>query len=154
MMKVIPFPWLHVNRNKGHLKPSYPSGYSSIGLVFSSETLIPSRMPITPVTIQVPLVTDAHGVVRVSGTRVTLDSIVGAFRSGATAEEIAQQFPTLALADIYEVIAYYLRHTAGVDAYLAGRQTEAESLRGEMESRFDPRGLRARLLARRTAPAI
>jgi uncharacterized protein (DUF433 family) len=110
-------------------------------------------MSITPATAEVPLATDSHGVVRVGGTRVTLDSVVGAFRAGATAEEIAQQFPTLALADVYQVIAYFLNHTAEVESYLAARQKEAGTLRREIEGRFDPRGMRARLIARRTAAA-
>jgi len=108
-------------------------------------------MPLTPAIAEVPLATDPHGVVRVGGTRVTLESVVGAFRAGATAEEIAQQFPTLALADVYQVIAYFLRHTADVESYLGTRQKEAGTLRGEIEGRFDPRGMRARLLARRSA---
>lgn len=41
---------------------------------------------------RVPIHTDADGVVRVAGTRVTLDTIVGAFDTGATAEDIAQQY--------------------------------------------------------------
>jgi uncharacterized protein (DUF433 family) len=106
-------------------------------------------MSITPATAEVPLTTDPHGNIRVGGTRVTLDSVVGAFRSGATAEEIAQQFPTLALADIYQVIAYYLQHTAEVETYLATRAQEAKKLRRDIETQFDPRGLRSRLLARR-----
>lgn len=106
-------------------------------------------MSITPATAEVPLATDPHGTIRVGGTRVTLDSVVGSFRSGATAEEIAQQFPTLALADIYQVIAYYLQHTGEVEAYLAAREQDAKKLRHEIETRFDPRGLRSRLLARR-----
>ena len=110
-------------------------------------------MPLTPATAEIPLATDPHGVVRVGATRVTLDSVVGAFRAGATPEEIAQQFPALVLADVYQVIAYYLNHTAEVDSYLASRQKEADSLRTEIESRFDPRGMRARLVARRTAKA-
>jgi len=57
---------------------------------------------------QVPIHTDAHGVVRVAGTRVTLETIVDAFAAGATAEEIAQQYPTVPLADVYSVIAYCL----------------------------------------------
>jgi hypothetical protein len=40
---------------------------------------------------RVPIHTDGDGVVRVAGTRVTLDTIVAAFDAGATAEEIAQQ---------------------------------------------------------------
>ncbi len=110
-------------------------------------------MPLTPATAEIPLATDAHGVVRVGGTRVTLDSVVGAFRAGATPEEIAQQFPTLALADVYQVIAYYLNHSAEVESYLATRQKEADGLRKEIEARFDAHGMRARLLARRSAKA-
>lgn len=49
----------------------------------------------------VPLLTDVHGVVRVAASRVTLTSVVHAFRTGATAEEIAQQYPSLELADVY-----------------------------------------------------
>ncbi len=38
------------------------------------------------VTKPIPLETDADGVVRVGGTRVTLDTVVAAFKEGATAE--------------------------------------------------------------------
>lgn len=110
-------------------------------------------MPLTPATAEIPLSADTAGVVRVGGTRVTLDSVVGAFRAGATPEEIAQQFPALVLADVYQVIAYYLNRTAEVESYLAPRQIEAELLRGKIEGRLDPRGMRARLLARRAAQA-
>jgi hypothetical protein len=34
-------------------------------------------------------------------------------------------------------------------AYLRDRQTQAAAVRSENESRFDPRGVRARLMARR-----
>jgi len=95
------------------------------------------------VTAVVPLFTDSSGAIRVRGTRVTLDSIITAFRLGATAEEIAQQFPTIGLADAYIVIAYYLQNAAEVDAYLVQRQAEAALLKEEVESRFDPAGVRA-----------
>jgi uncharacterized protein (DUF433 family) len=106
-------------------------------------------MSTVPTTAVVPLVTDAHGVIRVRDTRVTLDSIVTAFRAGATAEEIAEQFPTVALADVYLIIAHYLNYTADIDAYLLERRDEAEALKHEIESRLDPVGMRARLVARR-----
>ena len=110
-------------------------------------------MSALPTTAVVPLVTDSSGAVRVRGTRVLLDTIITAFRAGATAEEIAQKFPTLALADVYQVIAHYLNHTAELDVYLAGRQAEATGVQREIEGRFDPVGVRARLLARRNAAA-
>jgi uncharacterized protein (DUF433 family) len=111
-------------------------------------------MSALPATAIVPLFTDPHGTIRVSGTRVTLDTIITAFCSGATAEEIAQKFPTVTLADVYQVIAHYLNHTAEIDAYLAQRQTEAAAVQHEIEKRFDPVGVRARLLARRTAEYV
>jgi uncharacterized protein (DUF433 family) len=98
----------------------------------------------------VPLETDAEGVVRVGGTRVTLDTIVEAFLHGETAEEIAQQYPSLRLADVYAVIAFYLRRRAEVESYLHERQRHAKAVRAQNEGRFDPSGVRDRLLARHT----
>jgi len=98
---------------------------------------------------RVPIETDADGVIRVGGTRVTLDTLVAAFDAGATAEEIAQQYDSVTLADVYWVIGYYLRHQPKVRAYLAERQKQAAQVREENERRFDPTGIRERLLARR-----
>ena len=101
-----------------------------------------------------PLETDADGVVRVSHTRVTLDTIVQAFTEGATAEEIAQQYPVVPLADIYSVIGYYLRRRAHVDAYLQERHQQADQVRQQNEARHDPAGIRERLLGRRAAGTV
>ena len=106
-------------------------------------------MTIANVMERIPLVTDLDGVVRIGGTRVTLDTIVTAFDQGATAEEIAQQYSSLNLADIYAVIGYYLRQRPEVEAYLRERQRQAQIIREQNETRFDPRGVRERLLARR-----
>ena len=108
-------------------------------------------MALSAVTENIPLRTDAGGVVRVGNTRVTLDTVVSAFRDGATAEEIVQQYPSLNLADVYHVIGYYLRRTSEVDAYLQKRKNDAKVSRHQNEARFDPSGVRARLLARRSA---
>jgi uncharacterized protein (DUF433 family) len=97
----------------------------------------------------IPIQTDRDGVARVGGTRVTLDTIVAAFDEGATAEEIADQYPSINRADVYAVLAYCIRHRPDVDAYLRQRQQRAAAVRAENESRFDPRGVRARLLTRR-----
>ena len=102
-------------------------------------------------TVPVPLEVDAGGVVRVGGTRVTLDTVVAAFNEGATAEEIVHQYPSLHLADVYAVIGYYLRRRPEVEVYLHQRQQQAEDTRKQNESRFDPHGVRDRLLARRRA---
>ena len=96
----------------------------------------------------IPLETDEHGVIRVSNTRVTLDTIVTAFKDGATAEEIAQQYPTVLLADVYYVIGYFLRRREEVEEYLGKRKQEADELQKQMEARFNTVGIRERLLAR------
>lgn len=100
-------------------------------------------------TEPMPLVTGADGVMRVRGTRVTLETVVAAFIEGATAEEIAQQYPSVSLADIYQVIGYYLRHSAELESYFARRQRDAGETRRANESSWPPDGLRDRLLARR-----
>src|SRR5260370_12183845 len=96
-----------------------------------------------------PLVTGADGVMRVRNTRVTLESLVAAFSEGATAEEIAQQYPSASLADIYQVIGYYLRHQAELEEYFSRRRQSADENKRANESRWPPDGIRERLLARR-----
>ncbi|MDW8320124.1 MAG: DUF433 domain-containing protein [Armatimonadota bacterium] len=98
----------------------------------------------------VPLTTDSDGVIRVGGTRVTLDTVISAFLDGATAEEIVYQYPALELADVYAVIAYYLRHRDEVDVYLQRRREQAKQVCAQNEARYDPAGVRERLLARRS----
>lgn len=87
-------------------------------------------------------------VIRIAGTRVTLDTVVGAFERGATPEEIAQDYPAVSLVDVYAVIAYYLRHQDEIRAYLRRREHEHAELRREIEGRAEYRHLRQRLLAR------
>lgn len=96
-----------------------------------------------------PLRTDQHGVIRIGGTRVTLDTVIYAFNEGLTAEEISLQYPTLGLADVYGAISYYLHHQDEVDSYLKEREQEAEEIRLKIEAQVDSRGIRERLLARR-----
>src|SRR5215471_2309557 len=96
-----------------------------------------------------PLQVDSDGVIRVPGTRVTLDTVWAAFQGGATAEEIVQQYPSLSLADAYQAIGYSLRNSAVLNAYLAKRSEAAEEIRSSNESRWRPEGIRSRLLERR-----
>ena len=106
-------------------------------------------MPIDIKTPPTPLRVDSDGVVRVGGTRVTLDSVVSAFSDGASAEQIVERYPTLALADVYAVIACYLSSPEGVESYLEKRHREANTTRATNERRFDRVGVRDRLVARR-----
>ena len=105
-------------------------------------------MALQPVIETIPLRTDTDGVIRVGNTRVTLDTLLIAFKDGATAEEIAQQYPSVTLADVYSVIGYYLHRQSEIDAYLAARQYDAEQVRSANETRFASAGIRERLMAR------
>ncbi|MEW6365066.1 MAG: DUF433 domain-containing protein [Acidobacteriota bacterium] len=97
-----------------------------------------------------PLRLDDEGVVRIGGTRVTLDTVLLVFNRGCTAEEIVMKYPTLNLGDVYAVISYYLRHRTELDAYLDQRSRETTETRRFMEDRYPPDGIRERLLARKT----
>jgi len=88
----------------------------------------------TPVSLQVPLRTDEDGVIRVGDSRVTLATIIGAYRRGDTLEEIHDGFDTVPLADIHAVIAYYLNNREMVDAYLAQRKAEAMARQAAFEA--------------------
>ena len=99
----------------------------------------------------VPLQSDADGVVRVGGTRVTLGTVVAAFKDGATAEEIVHEYPSLRLPDVYSVIGYYLRRKDEVEDCLQHRQGIAQKIKKQNEERFDPQGIRDRLMARETS---
>lgn len=96
----------------------------------------------------VPLTRDAAGRLMVVGTRVPLDTLVTAFGRGDSPESIHESYPTVPLADIYAIFTYCLRHRAEVNAYLAERAEQRADIRAEVETRFPPEGLRARLLAR------
>jgi uncharacterized protein (DUF433 family) len=103
------------------------------------------------VIVQVPLAANAAGAILVGGTRVSLDTVIGVFNDGETPEQIVMQYDALRLDDVYAVITYYLRHKEEVDAYLSRREEQAEEIRKRDIARYDQRGIRERLLARRAA---
>ena len=105
-------------------------------------------MTLMPGTMIVPLRADSHGVLRVGSTRVAFESVVRAFRQGATPEAVGEKFPSLALAEIYLVTAYYLQHEDEVEAWLHEQDSLAESVREQVERDFPAHNLRARLQAR------
>jgi uncharacterized protein (DUF433 family) len=107
-------------------------------------------MTLAIVAESAPLEANADGVVRLGKTRVTLDTVVTVFNQGATAEEVVYRFPSLKLADVYATIAFYLNHQQEVEAYLQQRQQQSQEIRKMNQARFDPQGLRDRLLARKT----
>jgi uncharacterized protein (DUF433 family) len=56
----------------------------------------------------------------ISGSRVSLESVVFAFLDGLSPETIVTEcFPVLSLEQVYGAIAYYLANRPEIDAYLA-----------------------------------
>jgi uncharacterized protein (DUF433 family) len=99
-----------------------------------------------------PVREDDAGAVRVGDSRVLLELVLRAFQDGGTPETIVQRYPSLALPDVYAVIAYYLRHRTEVEQYLATRERKAEEVSRRTRShQGDLREIRARLLAQRQA---
>ena len=74
-------------------------------------------------------VEQSDGAYRIAGTRVSLDSVVYAFRRGASPESIQRSYPLLSLEQIYGAIAFYLAHEEEVDRYLSEGEREFEELR-------------------------
>jgi uncharacterized protein (DUF433 family) len=83
----------------------------------------------------------------VVGTRISLDSIVYAFRRGESPETICQNFELLRLEEVYGAIAYYLANQADIDAYLI-RQNE-QWAEGKRNAEPLPADLRERLMRAR-----
>ncbi|HEV3470433.1 MAG TPA: DUF433 domain-containing protein [Pyrinomonadaceae bacterium] len=101
-----------------------------------------------------PLRMTEDGTIRVADSRVTLDSIVHHYKLGASAEQIAQKFPALGLADVYAAITYYLGHEETVEEYLREQEAKGDEVQKEIESapqhQKTSAELRARLLARKS----
>lgn len=88
----------------------------------------------------------------VAGSRVSLASIVYAFRDGASPETIRQNFPSLSLAQVYGAIAFSLDNPTQVNAYMDGlnaqwRQLEKQSEPPGKELRNKLEEARTRLFA-------
>ena len=83
----------------------------------------------------------------VTGTRISLDSIVHAFRRGESPETICQNFELLRLEEVYGAIAYYLANQPDIDDYLI-RQSE-KWVEGRRNSEPLPASLRERLMRAR-----
>lgn len=98
--------------------------------------------------IAVPLTEVEGGQLRVTGTRIPLESIVRYYCAGASIEEILLWLPTLKPDDLHSVLAYYLRYKAEVDAYVQEQERLGDEWQRKLEAEFPQKGLREKLLAR------
>lgn len=117
------------------------------GIIASGETMI----ILNPLNVHpAPLHTDEHGVIRVGDTRITLETVVIAFRNGYSAEEIVLKYPTLNLTDVYTVITYYLWNRPEIDAYLEQVKQESDARFEAYEQHYSTTSIRERLLKEKT----
>ena len=76
-------------------------------------------------------VTKIDGAYRITDSRVSLDSVVYAWRNGASPEAIADMFSVLTLEEIYGAVAFYLANQEEVDEYLRQARIEFDAKRRE-----------------------
>ena len=96
-----------------------------------------------------PLRLDEDGTIRISGSRVSLEAVIQQFKLGATAEQIQEDFPSLALREIYGAIYYFLNHTEAVEEYLQHQESAAKETCRFIDSHLHTDTLRERIRARR-----
>lgn len=110
-------------------------------------------MTMLETTQTLPLRLTEDGTIRIGNSRVSLESIVYHYKLGASAEQIAQKFPSLDLADIYVTFSYIINNKEEVEEYLNQQESEGNAIQAKIES--DPQyqktmsDIRARILARK-----
>jgi uncharacterized protein (DUF433 family) len=62
----------------------------------------------------------------ISGTRISLDSVVYSFERGNSPEAIQKEFPLLRLPQICGALAFYLDHEAAVRRYLENEERRSQ----------------------------
>jgi uncharacterized protein (DUF433 family) len=106
-------------------------------------------------TQAMPLRLTDDGTIRIADSRVSIDSVVHHYKLGASAEQIAQKFPAVDLADVYAAISYYLNNEDTVEEYLREQEARGNQLQQKIE--VDPQyqktsaELRSRLLAHKSS---
>jgi uncharacterized protein (DUF433 family) len=95
-----------------------------------------------------------NGTLRISGTRIPIETVIYHHKQGDPPEEIKASYSTLELTDIYAVIGYYLSHREEVEEYLKEQERKAEELRRMIEASpfaIDREAVRARIQQRKEA---
>ena len=86
-----------------------------------------------------------YGEIMLQGHRIGLYHVVYYYNEGYSAEMLACQFPTLPLALIHKVIAFYLENKVEVDAYVSKVKKEIDHQAATLPRGPDMNELRRRL---------
>lgn len=88
------------------------------------------------------------GEIRLTGHRIGLFLVVDRYQEGYSPEMISEDLPTLPLALIHRVIAFYLENQREVDAYVADCRAELDRQEAAQPSSAAAVEIRKRLQAR------
>jgi uncharacterized protein (DUF433 family) len=90
---------------------------------------------------------ERDGDIVLTGHRIDIRDIVVGYESGYSPEMLVCKYPTLSLALVHKVIAFYLEHKEDVGRYVAQYDQDLERFRNERASRLNVTALRQRLEA-------
>lgn len=90
---------------------------------------------------------------RITGSRVSLDSVVHAYWDGRLPEAIVADYPSLTLEQVHGAIAHYLRHRDEIDRSLSARDGHWAALQQESETKHGPLLRRVRQAVKSPAAA-
>jgi len=68
-----------------------------------------------------------------TGSRVSLASVVASWKEGLSAESIRDEFPSLSLEQVYGAITYYLANQAALEECFSSLDADFERRRAEQE---------------------
>ncbi len=68
------------------------------------------------------------GLLRIDGTRMTVNQIVMWYKQGYSPEEIADQYPHLTLSQVYTALAYYHANKEEIEESLATEEQNSDQL--------------------------
>jgi uncharacterized protein (DUF433 family) len=94
------------------------------------------------------------GEIRLTGHRIGLYHLVHYYDEGYSPEMLVGRYPTLPLALVHKIFAFFLENQDEVTAYVNSCAAELAKQRQENARRLDVAGLRARLEARQRAESI
>jgi uncharacterized protein (DUF433 family) len=77
------------------------------------------------------LTRDPDDEIHLTGHRIGLYTVVRCYREGRTAEQIAEEFPSLPLELVRQVLAFYHANRAEVDAYVDAYRADLERQEAE-----------------------
>jgi uncharacterized protein (DUF433 family) len=94
-----------------------------------------------------------YGEIRLTGHRIGLLHVVDCYAKGMSSEKIAKYFPSLPLPLVEDVVGFYLKNRAEVDAYVAASRAEIDRQAAASRPWPDLAELRRRMEAKRRAEA-